>query len=227
MKRGPERAFLRADDEIRTRDPFGNRMANVSCVSTVSAVPLSCTFLAFETHPSHHIAGVDSNFVGVSIGGIPSAFAVDTRSPWLRAPGHGRPDLQRGPSICLHLSRVVFPGGKREPWPIGPETPIHFRSGPRPAEIEGASGPVTPSGAASAGDREPFSSVTAEASGGAEPWETGRARTGRRPRSATRAPRPHGIARPGRESSRDNRRCRSSDRSPPFARCRRRDAAGS
>jgi hypothetical protein len=62
----PERATERADevrgdDGIRTRDPhLGNWMVVVSCVSTVSAVPLSCTFLAPLSHVSHQIAGVDS-----------------------------------------------------------------------------------------------------------------------------------------------------------------------
>jgi hypothetical protein len=201
-------------------------MANVSCVSPVSAVPLSCTSLGVRVSSISPYRWSRLDFVGVFIGGIPSAFAVDTPSPWLGAPGRDHPDPQRGPSICLHLSRLVFPGSKREPWPIGPESRSISDLVPDQQRLK-VLRDSHPSGAASAGDREPFSSVTADASGGAEPWETGRARTGRRPRSATRAPRPHGSARPGRESARDNRRRRSSGRSPPFARCRRHDAAGS
>ena len=84
------------------------------------------------------------------------------------------------------------------------------------------------SGTASPGDPGSRSAVVPpEASGGAEPWVTGRARRCPRHRSATRAPRPPGRARPGRESARDSRRRRSSGRSPPFASCRLHDAAGS
>jgi hypothetical protein len=65
---GPGSRVLGADDGIRSRGPTLASPWRMSHTSPpVSAVPLTCTFLALMSHPSHQMAGVDSISLVISL----------------------------------------------------------------------------------------------------------------------------------------------------------------